>query len=71
MVDVETAEPVAFTVEVATPFAAPALVLGRVRWMPEGDRLAYVGVDERSRTGIFTQDFPSSREGVARPDHGG
>ena len=31
-------------------------MLGRMRWLP-GPALAYVGVDERGRSGIVVQDF--------------
>ncbi|MHC4093931.1 MAG: TolB family protein, partial [Planctomycetota bacterium] len=57
VIDVESGEVVPFAIEVPAPLRAPGIILGRVRWLPDGSAIAYVGLDERNRTGVFAQDF--------------
>jgi len=61
VVDVEHGKPAGFEV-VLEAGNAPDLALGRARWLPDGRALAFVGVDERKRAGIYVQDFAPGRE---------
>jgi Tol biopolymer transport system component len=36
--------------------------IGRTRWMPDGKRLAFLGLDERGVRGIYVQDFVLGRD---------
>lgn len=57
VLEVATGKIMPFQITVAwPPDRAERLVLGRMRWLP-GPAIAYVGVDERGRSGIFVQDF--------------
>jgi serine/threonine protein kinase len=47
---------VAFEISVESR-RSTAVVLGRVRWMPDGRRIAFVGQNENGVNGIFVQDF--------------
>ncbi len=40
----------------------PSVTFGRGRWMGGGGEVAYVGMDERGRTGIFAQRFDPDRD---------
>jgi Tol biopolymer transport system component len=55
--EVETGEQVPFRIEVPVPLRAALLIFGRMRWMPDGRSLAYVGLDDANRSGIYVQDF--------------
>ena len=49
-----------------------AVVLGRVRWMPDGKSLAFLGQDERGVHGVFVQDFvPGADTSASRRQLGG
>ena len=60
--EVETGELVPFRIEVPVPLRAALLIFGRMRWMPDGKSLAYVGIDDANRTGIYVQDFVSGKD---------
>lgn len=63
VVDIETGELVPFEIGVRAPLqASTRLIYGRLRWMPSGDALAYVGADEEGRTGIFVQEFAPGQD---------
>jgi Tol biopolymer transport system component len=63
VVDVERAEMVPFEIEVRTPLRAGGnMIFGRVRWLPDGSGLAYVGIDDENRSGIFAQDFAPGQD---------
>jgi serine/threonine protein kinase/Tol biopolymer transport system component len=55
--EVSTGDLVPFEVEVATPTGSEKIIIGRLRWMPDGSALAFVGVDENNLTGVYAQDF--------------
>jgi Tol biopolymer transport system component len=55
--EVTTGDVVPFEIEVPTPSGADNIILGRVRWVPDGSALAFVGVDENNISGVFAQDF--------------
>lgn len=47
-------------------------ILGRVRWMPDGKRVAYLAQNEDGVNGIFVQDFvPGADTGATRRELGG
>jgi Tol biopolymer transport system component len=62
VVDVERAEMVPFEIEVRTPLRAGNMIYGRLHWLPDGSGLAYIGVDENNRSGVFAQDFVPGRD---------
>jgi Tol biopolymer transport system component len=39
--------------------------VGRRRWMPDGKRLAFLGLDDRGVRGIYVQDFAPGRDASA------
>jgi eukaryotic-like serine/threonine-protein kinase len=45
-----------FQIQVSSPRATD-VSMGRVRWMPGGKAIAFVGQDEKGVNGIFVQDF--------------
>ncbi len=45
-----------FTIDVPTRASGQA-VLGRARWLPDGQAIAFVGQDDAGRTGVFAQAF--------------
>jgi Tol biopolymer transport system component len=65
VVEVGSGRIVPFEIEVAYRLDAPNIVLGRARWMPGGKAIAFVGVDEAGRSGIFVQDFTPGRDSAA------
>jgi Tol biopolymer transport system component len=38
--------------------------VGRAQWMPGGRAIAYIGQDDRGRSGVFVQDFPTGTRRV-------
>ncbi|MEZ5315938.1 MAG: hypothetical protein R2752_00910 [Vicinamibacterales bacterium] len=60
--DVAAATPLSWQIEVPTPLRATNIILGRPRWMPDGRSIAWVGTDERNRTGVYVQDFAPDRD---------
>ena len=57
VVDLQKGEVVRFLIEVPYSLGAGGITFGRMRWLPDGSGIAYVGVDEQNRTGIYAQDF--------------
>jgi hypothetical protein len=43
----------------------PSITLGRGRWLAGGKAVAFVGLDEQGRTGIFAQEFDPERDTAA------
>jgi Tol biopolymer transport system component len=62
VVELDSGVEVPFSIEVPVPLNAPGIIYGRTRWLPDGSGLAYVGLDERGRTGIYAQDFVPGRD---------
>ena len=62
VVDVESGELLPFRIDVRAPVDAPNIILGRIRWMPDGKSLVYVGIDEEGWTGIYSQPFDPARD---------
>jgi Tol biopolymer transport system component len=62
VVDVESGALVPFEIEVAYRLDSPNVVLGRARWVPGGKAIAFVGMDDQGRSGIFVQDFAPGRD---------
>jgi len=57
VIDLEKGEEVPFLIEVPYTLQSDAITIGRLRWLPDGTGIAYVGVDEQNRTGVYAQDF--------------
>ncbi len=62
VVEVPSGELVDFRIEVVFTANSPNVTYGRGRWMPGGDAIAFVGLDERGRTGVFVQEFAPGRD---------
>jgi Tol biopolymer transport system component len=65
VVDVATGAISPFAIQFPTSVRGDNILLGRPRWLPGGKVLAFVGIDERDRTGIFAQDFDPDRDTTA------
>jgi Tol biopolymer transport system component len=48
---------VPFDVRIHLPRPTGSVVWGRTRWRPDGGAVAWVGQDEKGRSGIYVQDF--------------
>lgn len=50
--------------ELDVPLAVPAMhyVAGRASWTPDGRAIAFIGQDERGRSGLFVQEFAPGRD---------
>jgi Tol biopolymer transport system component len=62
VVEVETGKVLPFQIEVRMPSGAGDIIYGRVRWLPDGSGLAYVGLDDEDRSGIYAQDFVPGKD---------
>jgi len=60
--EVESGEVVPFRIDVKTPLRAKNMIFGRPRWLPDGSGIAYIGIDDEGRTGVFAQDFVPGRD---------
>ena len=59
----ETGRVVPFEVSVASRSSREEqILLGRHRWMPGGRAIAFVGLDEDGRSGVFVQDFDPDKD---------
>ena len=56
VVEIESGAPVPFEIRHAAK-KETAAIIGRVRWMPDGKSLVFLGQDERGVNGIYIQDF--------------
>ncbi|MDX1643019.1 MAG: hypothetical protein R3244_01535, partial [Thermoanaerobaculia bacterium] len=61
VIEVATGEIVPFEITVSHGSGAGVL-WGRTRWLPEGDAIAFVGVDDEGRSGVFRQQFAPGRD---------
>ncbi len=57
VVEIETGRRTPFVTEAAFHRVAPGFSVGRPRWMPDGKAIAFVGIDDAGRSGIYVQDF--------------
>jgi Tol biopolymer transport system component len=62
VVELETGSSADFTILIHPGSSWTNLTFGRHRWLPDGRALAFLGVDERGRTGILAQDFVAGRD---------
>jgi Tol biopolymer transport system component len=61
--DLATGEVLPFESVVPLPFRrADNPILGRTRWLSDGKTIAFVGLDENGRSGVFVQDFDPRRD---------
>jgi Tol biopolymer transport system component len=61
VVEVATGEVVPF--EIVVPhWSGSSILWGRSRWLPDGRAIAFVGVDEQGRSGVFRQDFVPGKD---------
>jgi len=61
-VEVETGRLAARSIPVIASEAEPSITLGRGRWLGDGSEIAFVGTDERGRSGIFVRQFDPDRD---------
>ncbi|HSM13884.1 MAG TPA: hypothetical protein VLA66_07425, partial [Thermoanaerobaculia bacterium] len=61
-VEVETGRAAPATISVSSGGRDASITFGRGRWLPGGAEVAFVGMDERGRTGIFAQEFDPERD---------
>ena len=65
VVDVESGQVVPFQIDVSTPMRSANMIFGRPRWLPDGSAIAYIGIDEQNRTGVYAQDFLPGQDTAA------
>ena len=53
--------PVPFEIRISRP-KDTVVTLGRLRWMPDGRAIAFIGQDENGVTGVFVQDFVPGKD---------
>jgi TolB protein len=63
VVETESGAPVPFEIQVQS-IKETVAVLGRVRWMPDGKSLVFVGQDPRGVNGLFQQPFVPGQDTV-------
>ena len=61
VVEVETGEVVPFAIEVEYERGLN-LVFGRMRWLPDGSGIVFVGEDEDGLSGLYAQDFEPGKD---------
>ncbi len=61
-VEIETGRLAAASIDLGSMARAISTTLGRSRWLREGSAIAYVGLDEQARSGIFEQTFDPDRD---------
>jgi serine/threonine protein kinase len=61
IVEVESGEKVPFEIRIHT-FKETVVRLGRVRWMPDGRAIAFLGQDQSGVSGIYVQDFVPGKD---------
>lgn len=61
VLEVETGAQVLFEIRIES-IKETVAILGRVRWMPDGKSLVFLGQDERGVNGIYIQDFVPGKD---------
>jgi len=64
-VEIETGRLAPAAIDLGSTMRAASITLGRGRWTRNGAAVAYTGVDDRGRTGVFEQDFDPERDTAA------
>jgi Tol biopolymer transport system component len=62
VVDLDSAKITSFAGEISYGLRSGNVTYGRGRWMPDGSAVAYLGLDEQGRTGLWVQDFDAKRD---------
>jgi dipeptidyl aminopeptidase/acylaminoacyl peptidase len=62
VMDVETGKPADFRIDLPFGPMSANVTYGRSRWLPDGREVAFVGLDERGRTGVYAQEFGPGRD---------
>ncbi len=62
VVEIATGNVVDFEITIDYLPQSSNVTFGRARWLPDSRALAFVGLDEQSRTGIWIQDFEPGRD---------
>jgi Tol biopolymer transport system component len=71
VLSLETTKPVFFEIKLSIRKETIAS-LGRMRWMPGGRAIAFIGPDERGVNGVYVQDFvPEQDTSATRRPLGG
>jgi Tol biopolymer transport system component len=65
VVDFATGQLADFGVTIDFELDMPNITYGRARWLPDGRRLAYIGVNDEGRSGVWLQDFEPGRDTTA------
>ena len=56
-VEIETGRLAPAVIDLGSTMRAASITLGRGRWTRNGASVAFTGIDDRGRTGVFEQDF--------------
>jgi len=64
-VEIETARIARAVIDLGSTTRAASITLGRGRWTRKGTAVAYTGIDDRGRTGVFEQDFDPDHDTAA------
>jgi Tol biopolymer transport system component/tRNA A-37 threonylcarbamoyl transferase component Bud32 len=64
-VEIETGRLAPAAIDLGSTMRATSISLGRGRWTRNGAAVAYAGVDDRGRTGIFEQEFDPDHDTAA------
>ncbi len=62
VIDLASGELTPFRFDVSYTLRSPNVSHGRARWMPDGSAIAYLGLDEQGRTGLWVQDFSTEHD---------
>jgi Tol biopolymer transport system component len=62
VVEIRTGRLAKSVISVPAGGQAATITFGRGRWLPGGTEVAYVGMDERGRTGVFVEAFDPDRD---------
>jgi Tol biopolymer transport system component len=64
-VEIETGRLAPAAIDLGSTLRAASITLGRGRWTRKGAAVAFMGIDDRGRTGVFEQDFDPERNTAA------